>query len=266
MRRSPSRSSWLMTGRTTPRHQQRPRSRATFPRKQFGGCKTTKKPGQGRRRQGGVLRSRGAYVLADADGATDIRDHARLEARALAGDCAVVCGSRAHLVDTAVVARRSMIRNILMRGSTRSCRSGGVEGGRDTPVRLQTVSEEGGAGAVQALHLERWAFDVDFICCFRVAVSAAEGSSDVDRGARFQNRFRVRTRCAWRGTSRACASRIWGALAAAPASLTLVCSIPVPRRWRALFVAASHDGTPAASCRASSPACSSTVTGDILDC
>ena len=45
-------------------------------------------------------------------GATDIRDHASLEARALAGDCAVVCGSRAHLVDTAVVARRSMIREI----------------------------------------------------------------------------------------------------------------------------------------------------------
>ena len=103
-------------------------------------------------------------LLADADGATDIRDHAALEARALAGDCAVVCGSRAHLADTAVVARRSMIRNILMRGFHAVVQIvGGVEGVRDTQCGFKLFRRREALVLFKQLHLERWAFDVEIL-------------------------------------------------------------------------------------------------------
>jgi dolichyl-phosphate beta-glucosyltransferase len=53
-------------------------------------------------------------LIADADGATKFDDHLALEAAA--GSAAVVCGSRAHMVATDAVARRSALRNVLMRG------------------------------------------------------------------------------------------------------------------------------------------------------
>jgi dolichyl-phosphate beta-glucosyltransferase len=136
-----------------------------FPENNLVVVRLPKNRGKGGAVKEGVLRSRGAYVLlADADGATDIRDHATLEARALAGDCAVVCGSRAHLVDTAVVARRSMVRNILMRGFHAVVQIvGGVEGVRDTQCGFKLFRRREALVLFKQLHLERWAFDVEIL-------------------------------------------------------------------------------------------------------
>ena len=164
-----------------------------FPENNLVVVRLPKNRGKGGAVKEGVLRSRGAYVLlADADGATDIRDHATLEARALAGDCAVVCGSRAHLVDTAVVARRSMIRNILMRGfhAVVQIESAGVEGVRDTQCGFKLFRRrEALVLFKRCIRLASWAFDAascrSFVCCFGVAVSrvAEVPEGDVDRGA-----------------------------------------------------------------------------------
>jgi len=113
----------------------------------------------------GVLRSRGDFILiADADGATDIRDHASLEARSLAGDYGVVCGSRAHLVSTDQVARRSFVRNVLMRGFHAFVTIvGGVAGIRDTQCGFKLFRRREARVLFAHLHLERWAFDVEIL-------------------------------------------------------------------------------------------------------
>ncbi|WFC96904.1 dolichyl-phosphate beta-glucosyltransferase [Malassezia brasiliensis] len=77
--------------------------------------------GKGAAVRHGVLHARGAFVLfADADGATrfaDLAVLAREMARILtpAGH-GVVVGSRAHLVKSEAVVKRSWVRNLLMRG------------------------------------------------------------------------------------------------------------------------------------------------------
>ena len=113
----------------------------------------------------GALRARGAWVLiADADGATRAADHARLEDAATSAGADVVVGSRAHLVDTDAVARRSPLRNALMRGFHLLVTVvGGVRGVKDTQCGFKLLSRRAARIAFPALHIERWAFDVELL-------------------------------------------------------------------------------------------------------
>lgn len=73
--------------------------------------------GKGSAVKRGILSCLGEIVLfADADGATDIRDYEKLYSALENGDSkmTLVCGSRAHLVKSDVVAKRSLLRNLLM--------------------------------------------------------------------------------------------------------------------------------------------------------
>ena len=122
----------------------------------------------------GALRAAGRWVLVvDADGATLFSDLARLERAAGARcqdseestqPCVVAVGSRAHLVGTVAVARRSPLRNALMRGFHLLVRTiGGVHGVRDTQCGFKLLSRAAARHALGSLHLERWAFDVELL-------------------------------------------------------------------------------------------------------
>ena len=225
-----------------------------FPENNLVVVRLPKNRGKGGAVKEGVLRSRGAYVLlADADGATDIRDHASLEARALAGDCAVVCGSRAHLVDTAVVARRSVIRNILMRGFHAVVQVvGGVEGVRDTQCGFKLFRRREALVLFKQLHLERWAFDVEILYvafALRYRVAEVPVTWTEVPGSKIDLVLIYRLARAWRGTSCVRLALFRGAVAAAPASLLQleVEAVEDPCRFMAAMPAQSRYSPPLVS-------------------
>ncbi|KAI8904803.1 glycosyltransferase family 2 protein [Gorgonomyces haynaldii] len=76
--------------------------------------KLPKNRGKGGAVQQGVLVSRGREILfVDADGATKFSDLARLRSQLNGG---VAIGSRAHMVQSEAVVKRTFVRNFLMRG------------------------------------------------------------------------------------------------------------------------------------------------------
>lgn len=123
-----------------------------------------KNRGKGGAVRAGAMLARGQYILVvDADGATRISDLERLEQAAKTVDPVVVVGSRAHLVSTDAVAKRSPLRNFLMRGFHFVVSViGGIEGVRDTQCGFKLVSRSA-LGVLTGLHLERWAFDVELL-------------------------------------------------------------------------------------------------------
>ncbi|KAJ8603541.1 hypothetical protein CTAYLR_004883 [Chrysophaeum taylorii] len=110
----------------------------------------------------GALRSRGDWILvADADGATRFADYERLRA-IIGNERAIAVGSRAHLTSE-VVAKRSPLRNFLMRGfHVLVAVVGGVRDVRDTQCGFK-LFPRAALPAIAAIHLERWAFDVELL-------------------------------------------------------------------------------------------------------
>ncbi len=110
----------------------------------------------------GMLAGRGRLLLmADADGATRFADLARLEA-ALLPPRGLAVGSRAHVVSEAV-ARRTALRNALMRAFHWVVRWVGVAGVRDTQCGFKLFSRAAARLIFPVLHVERWAFDVEML-------------------------------------------------------------------------------------------------------
>ncbi|XP_073252652.1 dolichyl-phosphate beta-glucosyltransferase-like [Porites lutea] len=129
----------------------------------------------------GVLSSRGRRILmADADGASKFSDLARLE-QALddlngrkGNKFVIVCGSRAHLQDEAV-AKRSFLRNILMYGFHFLVWFLCVRGIRDTQCGFKLFTRPAALLTFTALHVERWAFDVELLyIAQRLKIALAE--------------------------------------------------------------------------------------------
>lgn len=138
--------------------------------------------GKGFAVRAGMLVARGRLLLmADADGATSIRDLERLE-RSLAGGRGggparsgvygddgvhIAFGSRHHLQDEAR-AKRSFILNVLMVGF--DCVVWLLLGGRihDTQCGFKLFRAEVGKHIFASLHLHRWAFDIEIAVLARL--------------------------------------------------------------------------------------------------
>jgi len=122
--------------------------------------------GKGFAVRAGMLAARGQLLLmADADGATSIRDLERLE-RALErhGDdgTQIVFGSRHHLRDQAL-AKRSWYRSVLMLGF--HCIVWILVGGpiKDTQCGFKLFRAQAAKHVFASLHLYRWAFDIEIV-------------------------------------------------------------------------------------------------------
>ncbi|XP_043289861.1 dolichyl-phosphate beta-glucosyltransferase [Venturia canescens] len=125
----------------------------------------------------GMQSARGSVLLfADADGATKFSDLDKLDASMkeivgcdyssnpdkVAKAEGVVCGSRAHL-EAEETAKRSYFRLILMHGFHFLVWALCVRGIRDTQCGFKLLTRESARTLFRALHVERWAFDVEML-------------------------------------------------------------------------------------------------------
>uniref|UniRef100_A0A060TGT3 dolichyl-phosphate beta-glucosyltransferase n=1 Tax=Blastobotrys adeninivorans TaxID=409370 RepID=A0A060TGT3_BLAAD len=124
--------------------------------------------GQNRGKGGAVAHGmqfvRGKYALfADADGASKFSDVSRLLEAVQKRGAAVAVGSRAHLVSTEAVVKRSFIRNFLMHGLHLLVYVFGVKSIRDTQCGFKLFTHDAAHRIFPFLHNERWIFDVEVL-------------------------------------------------------------------------------------------------------
>ncbi|GBN41167.1 Dolichyl-phosphate beta-glucosyltransferase [Araneus ventricosus] len=115
----------------------------------------------------GMLSARGKLLLfADANGATKFSDIEKLEEEmhvlSKTEINAVVIGSRAHL-DKEATATRSLFRTILMYAFHFLVWLLAVRTVQDTQCGLKMFTREAASSLFYALHVERWAFDVELL-------------------------------------------------------------------------------------------------------
>ncbi|XP_068971992.1 dolichyl-phosphate beta-glucosyltransferase isoform X1 [Bombus flavifrons] len=130
----------------------------------------------------GILSARGSVILfADADGATKFTDLKKLDdslknilgfdyidkPNEISSSHAIVCGSRAHL-EKEETAKRTFFRLLLMHGFHFLVWFWGVRGIRDTQCGFKLITRESARVVFQALHVERWAFDVEMLYIARI--------------------------------------------------------------------------------------------------
>ncbi|TDL20599.1 Alg5-prov protein, partial [Rickenella mellea] len=118
----------------------------------------------------GMMHARGRRLLmVDADGASRFEDLELLWAemeRIAPGDGdepGVVVGSRAHLVDTEAVVKRSFIRNVAMYGLHTVLRLVGVGHIRDTQCGFKLFTRTAAQQIFPYQHLTGWIFDVEIL-------------------------------------------------------------------------------------------------------
>ncbi|THH27697.1 hypothetical protein EUX98_g6490 [Antrodiella citrinella] len=116
----------------------------------------------------GMLHGRGRRLLmVDADGASRFEDLELLwdAMDKLSSDerAAVTIGSRAHLVKTEAVVKRSLLRNILMYGLHTILRIVGVGHIRDTQCGFKLFSRAAAQQIFPYQHLPTWIFDVELL-------------------------------------------------------------------------------------------------------
>ncbi|EPQ56116.1 hypothetical protein GLOTRDRAFT_74626 [Gloeophyllum trabeum ATCC 11539] len=117
----------------------------------------------------GMLHGRGRRLLmVDADGASRFEDLELLwksmeELTPSDEDPAIAVGSRAHLVKTEAVVRRSVLRNILMYGLHTVLRIVGVGHIRDTQCGFKLFNREAARLIFPYQHITNWIFDVELL-------------------------------------------------------------------------------------------------------
>lgn len=128
-------------------------------------CKLAINRGKGGAVTHGMLHHRGEYaIFADADGASKFSDVSALlesiheierDGLGLAG------GSRAHMVSTDAVVKRSPLRNLLMHGFHTFIGVLGVSHIKDTQCGFKLFSRKACQKIFPVMHIERYAFDVE---------------------------------------------------------------------------------------------------------
>lgn len=119
----------------------------------------------------GVQHSRGKYtVFADADGASKFSDVENLlkEIESLDGGNpieipALTIGSRAHMINTDAVVKRSFIRNFLMYGLHTLVFVFGIRSIKDTQCGFKLFNKAAIREIFPYMHTEGWIFDVEIL-------------------------------------------------------------------------------------------------------
>ncbi|KAJ3188696.1 dolichyl-phosphate beta-glucosyltransferase [Gaertneriomyces sp. JEL0708] len=115
----------------------------------------------------GMLAARGKRLLfADADGATRFSDLDLLEsslAQIMEDDRAVAIGSRAHMVKSEAVVKRSALRNFLMHGFHAILFLVGISSIKDTQCGFKLLSRDAARVIFPNMHSERWIFDIELL-------------------------------------------------------------------------------------------------------
>ncbi|KAK9456226.1 nucleotide-diphospho-sugar transferase [Dipodascopsis uninucleata] len=138
---------------------------------QFRVCKLEKNRGKGGAVTHGLRRTRGKYVMfADADGASQFSDVTALLASTIELDektgrnhGAIAIGSRAHLVKTDAVVKRSPIRNFLMYSLHTILYIFGIRNIRDTQCGFKIFTHTAAQKIFPYMHNEGWIFDVEIL-------------------------------------------------------------------------------------------------------
>ncbi|KAG0319933.1 dolichyl-phosphate beta-glucosyltransferase [Linnemannia gamsii] len=115
----------------------------------------------------GMQYTRGEYILmVDADGATRFSDldalHAKLKATERDG-LGVAVGSRAHMVKTDAVVKRSFIRNFLMYSFHKVVYILGCRGIEDTQCGFKLFTRKAAQAIFPNMHVEGWVFDIEVL-------------------------------------------------------------------------------------------------------
>jgi len=113
----------------------------------------------------GMLHARGTRLLmVDADGASRFSDLDLLQ-KALDDlpESAIAVGSRAHLVGTAAVVKRSLVRNFLMHCLHFTLKTLGVGHIKDTQCGFKLFTRAAAQHIFPSIHLSTWMFDVELL-------------------------------------------------------------------------------------------------------
>ncbi|KAK9463897.1 nucleotide-diphospho-sugar transferase [Lipomyces oligophaga] len=142
-------------------------SENNVPENQFRVCQLVKNRGKGGAVTHGMQRCRGEYIIfADADGASEFSDVKNLygEITQLNSDWGrIALGSRAHMVSTDAVVKRSLIRNLLMYGLHTLLYIFGIRSIGDTQCGFKMFDREAVAKIFPFMHTEGWIFDVEVL-------------------------------------------------------------------------------------------------------
>ncbi|KAJ7625493.1 Alg5-prov protein [Roridomyces roridus] len=141
---------------------------ATYPKCDIRVVTLEQNLGKGGAVRHGMLFGGGERLLmVDADGASRFMDLELLwnamDKLAPDNGAGVVVGSRAHLVKTEAVVKRSLVRNILMYGLHTILRIVGVGHIRDTQCGFKLFSRAAAQQIFPAQHLPTWIFDVELL-------------------------------------------------------------------------------------------------------
>ncbi|GAA5842621.1 hypothetical protein JCM9279_003641 [Rhodotorula babjevae] len=138
-------------------------------------CRLVRNRGKGGATKHGVLHASGHHILfVDADGATHFPDLALLEeeldkleavqaSAAKGAPHGLVVGSRAHLVDSEAVVKRSALRNLLMRSFHLYLSLLGLSTIRDTQCGFKLHARASAQLLYPSLHSPGWIFDCELL-------------------------------------------------------------------------------------------------------
>lgn len=132
-------------------------------------CSLKRNRGKGGAVTWGMLYARGQYaIFADADGASQFSDLELLFKNMPPGPRGgVVVGSRAHMVNTAAVVKRSFIRNFLMHCFHKLLQILGIREIGDTQCGFKLFSREAYQSIFPRMHVEGWIFDIEVLTLAR---------------------------------------------------------------------------------------------------
>ncbi|KAK9236514.1 nucleotide-diphospho-sugar transferase [Lipomyces kononenkoae] len=143
-----------------------------LPEERIRVCALEKNRGKGGAVTHGMQRTRGDYIIfADADGASQFSDiktlHASLTAAethsSRASSPGIALGSRAHMVKSEAVVKRSFIRNFLMYSLHTLLYVFGIRTIRDTQCGFKMFTRSAVAEIFPFMHNEGWIFDVEVL-------------------------------------------------------------------------------------------------------